>query len=74
MTVLIIIYTHFTTYPMVSHTIFHFFRNRKNRPLTRAAFSLMEKIEEKRYNCLGFSPKLALFYQFQALFVNVDVA
>jgi hypothetical protein len=22
---------------------------------------LMEKIEEKRYNCLGFSPKLALF-------------
>jgi len=34
----------------------------------------MEKIEEKRYNCLGFSPKLDLFYQFQALFVNVDVA
>jgi hypothetical protein len=22
---------------------------------------LMEKIEEKRYNCLGFSPKLVLF-------------
>ena len=33
----------------------------------------MEKIEEKRYNCLGFSPKLALFYQFKALFVNVDI-
>ena len=36
--------------------------------------SLMEKIEEKRYNSLGFSPKLALFYQFQVLSVNVHVA
>jgi len=35
---------------------------------------LMEKIEEKRYNSLGFSPKLAIFYQFRTLFVNVDVA
>ena len=33
----------------------------------------MEKIEEKRYNSLGFSPKLAIFYQFQALSVNVDI-
>ncbi len=33
----------------------------------------MEKIEEKRYNSLGFSPKLVIFYQFQALFVNVDI-
>lgn len=69
---MIIIYTHFTTYPMVSHTIFHFFRNRKNRPLTRAAFSLMEKIEEKRYNRLGLCPKLGISYQFHVLFVNVD--
>lgn len=36
------------------------------------SFRLMEKIEEKRYNSLGFSPKLAIFYQFPSLFVNVD--
>ncbi len=34
----------------------------------------MEKIEEKRYNCSGFSPELTLFYQFYTLSVNVDVA
>lgn len=34
----------------------------------------MEKIEEKRYNSLGFSPKLALFYHFASLFVNVYIA
>jgi hypothetical protein len=28
------------------------------------SFRLMEKIEEKRYNSLGFSPKLDSFYQF----------
>jgi len=29
----------------------------------KAGLSLMEKIEEKRYNSLGFSPKLVIFYQ-----------
>ncbi len=46
----------------------------KSRFQKKAAFFLMEKIEEKRYSSLGFSPKLALFYQFQVLFVNVDIA
>jgi hypothetical protein len=45
----------------------------KSRFHKKAGLSLMEKIEEKRYNSLGFSPKLAIFYQFQALFVNVDI-
>ena len=48
--------------------------DKEKPPSFEGGFSLMEKIEEKRYNSLGLSPKLALFYQFRVLFVNVDVA